>query len=160
LKNELTKRLKWFISNPGIKVEESLAIEIYSGQENLSSPNVKMKPLTNAEIAPKYNFEIPLTFYNNSTLTFYSDDFKVGVIASKNVESFYDADRRGVTEVKLPDNRVLFMLSSFKTLFPSAYTNSIVDLIYNNPDAEEELIIRIFSSVGTRDYRLTLSTSE
>lgn len=160
LKSELTKRVKWFISNPGVKVEENLAIEIYSGHENLSSANVKIKSLAGATTPPNYNFEIPLTFYNNSSLTFYADDFKVGVIASKNVENFYNADHIGVTEVKLPDNRVLFMLPSFKTFFPSAYTNSMVDLIYSNPDVEEELIIRIFSSVGTRDYKLILSTSE
>lgn len=149
LKSELSKRVKWFIDNPSVKVEEKLAIEIYSKEINLSKNDVEI-------IAEKTNVELPLTFFNNSNLTFYQNDFKVGIIGSSKLQSFYNAEDLGIEIIKLPDNKVFFMLPSFNTFFPCAYNYFLVDVFYSAPDANEELIIRVFSAAGTRDYNLKL----
>lgn len=147
LKKELTKRIKWFIDNPSIRVEEKLAIEIYTKEINLSNDNVII-----GYPKGKTYVEIPLTFYNNSNVTLYGEDFKVGVIGSSRLNSFYSGEELGINLIELPDSKVFFMLPSFKTFFPSAYSYFLLDMTFKEPEDYEELIIRVFTTGGTRDY--------
>ena len=150
LKNELTKRVYFYLENPSVKIEEKLSIEVYSGELNLSAKNAELK---GEKRGPnERGLTLNLTFYNNSTLSFKAGDFRVGIIFSKNFQQVWNAKSRGVEEIKLPDNKTLCMLPYFETLFPSAFIGFQLYVLFDGNLEEDAAIVRVFSSVGTRDY--------
>src|SRR5687768_2946466 len=78
LKEELKKRLAWFITHPTEKPEEKLDIDIFIGQRNLSAEKVTV---TGSYTAENYGAIIlNFVFHNKSSFTFASGDFKVGIL--------------------------------------------------------------------------------
>lgn len=151
LKEELAKRVKWSIESPNDKVEEKLAVEIYVGKQNLSKPSI-IKARTDA-FSISWDCDLPLTIFNNSTITFKSGDFKIGVITSSNLSSY---SGRGLNFIQLPDGSKLIMLPDFDTIFPSLYSSYNLFLSYSDVNEFEPVTVRVFSSTGTRDYDINI----
>lgn len=154
LKQELTKRLVWYLRNPKLKIEEKLAIEVFNREKNLSTDNVTIEGKhyhVNEESA-----ELNLLFFNNSTLTFSKKEFKVGLIISEKIISVWNSKNEMLDFISLPDNNKFCMLPDFDTLFPSAYEAFNLLLVFSTPSENEDITIRLFSNVGTRDYNVAI----
>jgi nucleoside 2-deoxyribosyltransferase len=155
LKEELYKRVKWFLENPSVKAEEKLAIDIFCDQTDLSANEVHLTALLN--IHDQGAKEISLMIHNNSGTTFYSGDFKIGLITSSNFDAVFLKNSTSLTKIVLPDNQHLFMLSNYDTLFPSLFSDSKLVMRFSAPSTTENIIVRLFTSIGTRDYSFKIN---
>jgi hypothetical protein len=158
LRDELKKRVKYFIANPPSTLSETkLGLELFLGQENLAlekgqyvfNPN-KRDPLT-------------ITIFNSSSETFDSGNFKIGIITQK--FDYCNNSRASLNRVittKLPNDNFLHMMPDFLSLFPDAYTSFRAyfnTLSKQIKDVDEHtIIVKLFTKQGSRDFPITLQT--
>jgi hypothetical protein len=147
LKEELNKRIEWFIQNPSIKAEEKLGMEIYIEEKNLSQEEVKVIGAS-VEGSPTY---VKLVFHNNSTTTYHTNDFQVGIVSSNSINAIYD-NAFMLNSIDIPNRKRLTMLNNFDIMFPSSYAEFNGRFYSKLSKREELIIVRLFSSAGTRDY--------
>lgn len=148
LRDDLKTRVDWCIQNPPETAESgTVDIELFLGTNNLSADDV-------VYVCPNGEVSNPLiTIHNASAHAYAPGDFKLGVIT--------DAKHRGFREgadisTPLPDGTVLHILPQFDTLFPQQFTSHHFILDESPPVGGEQLTLRVFSSAGTRDYKLEL----
>jgi hypothetical protein len=163
LKAELKKWVEWNIQNPKIKIENKLSIEIYCKDRNLSAESVYIDKKYATDY---YQCALPLTIHNNSTETFHSNDFKIACIFSEKFQAGFFLNNTGeIPYVKnemgtvkparttaLPDGNQSINFPPFETLYPYDYAPCLLYLKYNSTAAVEKVIIRLYTSFGTRDY--------
>ena len=150
LKDELTQRVKWCVeSDTNEETNFKIDIDLYLDSDNLSGNNVVYTQPAGEIPNPK------ITLHNNTFKTFEPSDFRIGVITDKNYYSLRNEDSK---TTNLPDGRLLHMLYFFDDLiYPNSYTSFKILLDSNNDYKEEqEIIIRLFTPVGTRDYPLII----
>lgn len=168
LKVDLTPRIKWFIDNSDKEnLTQNVDIELFLDNKSLSSRDVvyevKKENIPNPEI----------TLFNKSFKIFNPGDYRIGVITDENYISLrnnFNVDD-GAKTTKLPDGRNLHMCKIIQDiLYPNSYTSlrillepfakfdrSTIEhkLIYRYNE-EQEVIIRVFTPTGTRDFFLTI----
>lgn len=151
IRDELTKRIKWFQDNATQNhVQYKFELDIYVDDKNLASNSVVHK----YEIGyfPNFNF----TIHNNSQNTYNSGDFQIGIIT----EQHQFSRTKEVITTRLPDKRFLHMLPFFDLIFPGGYSSFSFTL--DDPQnklknvKEFDIVIRIFTSSGSRDFPLKL----
>ncbi|MGC4034921.1 MAG: hypothetical protein QM764_03095 [Chitinophagaceae bacterium] len=149
IREELTRRLSWFKDNVGLTDKSfKTDIEIYVDDKNLSAEEVVH------EFRRDHVPNFPFTIHNNSSSTFQPGEFQIGIISA-------DLSRvrsKGVVTTRLPDKKYLHMLPFFDLLFPGAYTSSKLTFEQNDEidDKEFEILLRVFTDLGTRDYPLKI----
>lgn len=161
LKEELTKRIKWYLDNMNeIEVKQKIDIDLYYGKESLSNPNVRC-------VIDKNEFSnLSITLHNKTFKTLRPGEYSIGIITS---QDFPRARYSRTTE--LPDGKLFHLLTHVDdTLYPNIYSSFLIALErkilgysddgYNIPIlsnlGEKEIIIRLFTSNGTRDFFLTI----
>jgi len=150
LKDDLTQRVKWCLDNVSKSNKETtIDIDIFLKSENLSSKVVEYK-------ASKGEIPNPtLTIHNKTFRTYDSQDYRIGVITDKN---YYNLRNPEARTTNLPDGRLLHMLPFDEDkLYPNSYSSVHILL---NSDIEykekQEIIVRLFTPIGTRDYPLII----
>jgi hypothetical protein len=156
LKEELEKRVRYFVENPPSKPSDiKLGLELFLEGQSLASG----KPVYTHGIN-----EIPhpqITVFNTSSDTFAPGDFKIGILTSEAFSSSNLFGRKAVACTKLPVGGYLHMLPDFPMLFPSAYASC--EIIFNVEPGEywargevENLTVRLFTKQGHRDFPATI----
>lgn len=168
LKDELTPRIKWFIDNSDKEnLTQNVDIELFLDDKSLASRNVIYE-------VKKDNIPAPvITLFNKSFKIFNPGDYRIGVITDENyirLRSNFNQDE-GVKTTKLPDGRNLHMCKIIQDiLYPNSYTSlkillepfmkrdhsTIEHKIIYKYQEEQEIIIRVFTPTGTRDFFLTI----
>lgn len=153
LKEELTRRIKWFVENPSQLHKSGLIdIDLFLDNQNLSQGNVVYN-------APKdYYPEPEVTIHNASGHTFRPGELKIGILTPSNYSTIFRST--GASKTKLPDGRYLHMLPEFKTLFPGSYESFKYTLADTPTKGGDPIIFRVFTDVGTRDYPLLITIEE
>jgi len=160
LRDQLTKRVRWFVKNrPKSQAESTIDIELYLGETSLASG----KAVCSYSIASKRVAVREITVHNRSPETFESGSFKIGVLTEK-AHCLPRTMRESLSETALPDGRTLCMLPDFPTLFPESYGSYQLCLDVGVKERvvghEEKTTLRVFTRMGTRDFPLTLRVVE
>ena len=151
VRDELTKRLSWFIKNEDkASTGGKIDLDLYIGEENLSAGNVSF-------LVPNGEFITPtLTLHNTSPKTFESGYFRIGVITS----SIDYCQNQNVRTTKLPNGLTLYMFSEFDALFPDEFTSLWMGLVADRKfvgrSLEEDIVLRVYTDLGTRDFPLKI----
>jgi len=149
LKSQLSKRVEYFAFQNLCPKQYDLNLEIYYEGQPLSMGNVTASyPLDKLPHAK-------VNIYNASTITYQQDDFSIGVLVEnkRNV-------RPANSLINLADGQDLYMMETpEKPFFPSSFFSMKI-IIGENSRSKEittnvNLIIRIFTSSGFRDYPLS-----
>jgi hypothetical protein len=149
LRTSLARRLTHFLSSEPTQHLNQIGLELF----------LKNQPLAANDVVIEYEKNLmpnaALTLVNSSSQTYVPGEFRVAVIAPA------PFDRTRVSEVKvttLPDGSFMHMLPEFDTLFPEAATKLKFSLDYSGNDfpTEFDVIVRIFTSIGLRDFPLML----
>jgi hypothetical protein len=169
LKEDLLPRIKWFIENSDKEeLTQNVDIELYLGEKSLANKGVVFTTEKKHIPAP----EIPS--HNKSFKLFQPGDYRIGVITDENYVRLRSNNHNdeGVKTTKLPDGRNLHMCKILDDiLYPNSYTsltillepfttynkntiNHVIDYQYRE---EQEIIIRVFTPTGTRDFFLTIN---
>jgi hypothetical protein len=150
LRIELARRVKHFAFTAPKTIQSQIGIDLYIGKQPLASENIVQK--YRSSIIPGAN----VTIHNSSLLTYAPGDFQMGIIAPPP----YGSQRSDIVSVtELPDGNYLHMLPVFETLFPGAHCSAKFNLETNNNNnylADFNIVIRIFSINGYRDFPLRL----
>jgi hypothetical protein len=156
IRTELTKKINWFKENSKTSNSNSLNIDIdiYVDGKNLSMENVSH----DFNIKQNPNFEFVL--HNNSFSTYSEGDVKIGILTEEfKYMGLYRKDNNNlvVKTVNLPDNRFLHLMPDFEFILPFVYSESQhVSLSGYVEKSEYNIILRLFTKQGYRDYPLTL----
>ncbi len=153
LRAELCRRVKHFAFSESKAIQSQIGIDLYIGKQALSNENIVHTYAEN---------EIPnakLTIFNSSSTTYAPGDFRLGVIAPPPYGSRRSS---GAVVTLLPDGNYLHMLPEFEMLFPGAFTSVhfMVDTISKESLSDFAVTLRIFSSVGYRDFPLRLHQAD
>jgi nucleoside 2-deoxyribosyltransferase len=147
LRDGLRQRVEWCVNNP---VETagtgSVKIEIFLGDSNLSAGDV-VKLCKKNEIA-----HAEITLFNASSITYPLGSFKVGILTPS---TYSRARQQSIRTSRLPTGELIHMLPDFGPIFPQQYltVNFSFDE-YPAKDRADAMTIRLFTSAGTRDYKL------
>lgn len=163
LKENLTQRIRWCVENDELADRtQKVEIDIFLRDKSLSSKNVEYIVPKNRNPSPEF------TLHNNNFITYNPGDYQVGIITDENYPYIRNT---GGKSMKLPDGKILHTCPIIEEiLYPNSYTSLKVTLepkrkyINNNPTEElewvykqeQEIIVRIFTSSGTRDFYLTI----
>jgi hypothetical protein len=170
LKTELKKWVDWNIQNPKIKIENKLSIELFYKDKNLSGETLHIND--GCDSYYPLNYAVQFTIHNNSTETFVPGDFKLAFICSSNLISGYfmnslnempiirqqlnsnypDDVIKPAAITGLPDSNKLINYLPAETFYPFDYAQCLLYLVYNSPVESEQIIIRLYTKYGTRDY--------
>lgn len=168
LKEDLTQRVRWCVENENSDDNnQKVEIDIFLEDKSLSSKNVEY-------IVEKGKIPSPtFTLHNNNFITYNPGDYQVGIITDENYTNL--RLNKGRKSIKLPDGKLLHMCPMIEEiLYPNSYTSFIVPLepkkkhkdnhalreiewIYKE---EQEVVVRIFTSSGTRDFYLKIKYAE
>jgi hypothetical protein len=153
LKNELKKRVEYLIKNPINSTKNNqIDFELFLGNKNLTSEDVIYEIPIGHYASPE------ITIYNQSPYTFEPNNFKIGVIT----DSFfsYSTVKRISTIINnLPDGNKMHMIPYFDDIFfPNSYLSFKITLQWHLKIdfSEKDIIIRIFTIAGSRDYKLKM----
>lgn len=153
LKDELLKKIKYLISHPNNTAkEEQLNLEVYVDNKCLSKEVVVLS-------CKDYFLSVELVIHNQSELTYFPNDLRIGIITSLDFELENNATS-SIQGLKISSGKQLFMLNSFKDIvFPSLYISERFYFISRTVVCET-VYIRIFSSMGFRDYPLRVCLND
>ena len=155
LKSELKSRIQYFIENPiTSNKDHQIDFELYLEGESLSTNKVI------SFIAANENPYFKITIYNQSIFSYNSDDIKIGVITNPN---YYFSKINGTSAHinNLPDGKKMHMVPKFNDVFFSkSYYTFAIELTNNNNNNnlkyKSDMIFRIYTKAGFRDYKLLL----
>ncbi|MDC6389215.1 hypothetical protein PP182_11025 [Maribacter sp. PR1] len=168
LKEDLTARISWFRDNPTDSEKKlDVDIELFLEKNSLANHGVRYA-------ADKSHGPSPLiTIFNNSFDIYYPEDYRLGIITDSNYVGLTHGSGtvEGIKTIKLPDGRNLHMCQKMQEiLYPKSYTTILLYLSPNTShkpgplegidyryQGEQEIIIRVFTPDGYRDFYLTVS---
>lgn len=153
LKSELKSRIQYFIDNPIMSNKDhQIDFELYFKEENLSTKEVIYK------ISKHSRTLLKITVYNQSLFSYNADDFKIGVITDSNYNySTVNGNRIHINS--LPDGKKMHMIPKFNdVLFSKSYYSFDIDLAWTGdyPEYDTDIVFRIYTKAGFRDYKLLL----
>ncbi|MBI5844211.1 MAG: hypothetical protein HZB23_06040 [Deltaproteobacteria bacterium] len=156
LRPELAKRIKHFAFEADRTVRTEIGLEIFHETQPLASGCVIVKRGQNQRP------NIKISIYNSSSITYNPGDFRLGIISTPPVNHAYCIKHSTsipmVDSTKLPTGQYLHVFPEFEKLFPGGYCSAHFGLNTkgaNWPDCVD-LILRIFTSVGCRDFLLRM----
>ncbi len=171
LKEELIKRVSWFIENP-IKVEQyiSLDIECHVNGVNLSSktPVIFFYILREQEQIRHLDFEVD---FHSSTQRFIQRvQFQAGIIASEPTAMISTqknrSDLRYESHILPETGRTLFMMDNDFDILPGSWSKAFFSCV-GTPVSEGwklgkkyEFTIRIFMESGPTDFPFTVKIED
>lgn len=169
LKKELTTRIKWFIENGADEqVTQNVEIDVFINDTSLSKE--KAQYLTPIDKIPHPT----LTLHNTTFKTFNPGDYRIGIITDENYTGVRNKGE-GTKTIKLPDGRNIHMCPILDDiLYPNSYTsfellldpytkykdNRPINELEYQYRGEQEIIIRIFTPTGTRDFYLNVKPED
>lgn len=153
LRDDLTKRIQWHVDNPseGREASKDILVAYMDGVPLSNQPTVHFYP----------NNKVPsfsITFHNVSNHTFGVGTTMVGVISTAR-----GCRNKGSARAKLPDGRYLHTIDNLNGLFPDQYSETQVILETDKDQKtgdELEVILRVFTVHGSRDYPIILKKSD
>jgi hypothetical protein len=150
LKKDLTTKVKWCVENTSsTDIDLNVGIDLFLNSDNLSNSGAKYSVPSNKY--PKFK----LTLHNTSFVTYAPGDYQVAVITSSFFERLQVEDSRTTS---LPDGRLIHRLPiKDEFLYPDAYSS--INLMFMHQHVSiysEEIIIRLYTNNGARDYYLTI----
>jgi len=173
LKEELTKRIEWFLKNPSQKeLPNEFNIELYIDGNKLDvGKTINLTKHSNWRsegIAHNGNSAFPLKFdiYNNSNRVFNSK-FKIGIITHEFIGN-QQQDPRAISFVindknviKLNDKDYLHVSKDFSNMYPFSWKSFNITLISDIVDAAVDgkqinITVRIFTEFGIKDYPIKI----
>lgn len=142
---ELTKRVKWFIENPGADGHAAqIEIQLRLGQQSLSGGEVVHTIDINADRL------LDITVENSSARTLRPGEYGVGIIAPP---AYHFRGERTI----LSDGRAMHMLSSMPVVLPGACTALRCEFEGSpNPGGRDQMTFRVFTDAGARDFALAV----
>lgn len=156
LKEELHRRLHWFIENPsqaGAILGSEL--EFYIFGQTISD----ISELPAWKSGEPSAFEIDFQIHNPSTQIIYGDRIKLAIIASLNLWP----QPQEISPIRLPDGQYMRPLPSVGDIFPDSwvYLPFTIRRKFSPRLTEGDvltLILRVFTEIGTKDisFRLKL----
>jgi nucleoside 2-deoxyribosyltransferase len=154
LRTQLTKRVKWIVDNPPTPGEPLLKeeVEVFVKDKNLADGAVNIDWHTN--YGPP---TVSISLHNISFRTIEPGELKIGFI-TKNIH-LKPQDEDEFQTIKLPDGRALHMFLDLPALLPDEYGSARIRFVhYANLDTADnlEVVIRLFTKRGTRDYTTVL----
>lgn len=154
LRDELEKRVKFFIDNPPNKPTDiKLGLDLFIDEQNVAYGGVGHK--YRLGMAPKPT----ITVYNASGESFEPGEFKIGLITTERFVRC--SNKTPVDTTKLPGGGYLHMLPDFPTLFPNAYASFRPILSFQSDHflsagEQEAVTVRLFTKQGSRDFALVV----
>jgi hypothetical protein len=155
LKDELVRRINWFIEHPDRKKgDENIGIELLVDNNKLSAHLItKILDDTSA-------FTLDIDFHNASSKTFIENSYQIGII-SNNI--YLDSNNTLMeTPTIFKDGKRLFIYRFAPKLFPDIqltiqfHFSKIKDVVLTN----EIITFRLFTDSGFRDFPLQLIEKE
>jgi hypothetical protein len=150
---ELEKRVRWFIEHPATgKVIIGPQIEFYIGAESI------LKNPTLSLVTPERHEEtyFKIDAHNSIEREIKTANYEVGLITSKKIRSSsVDYSSEGNNVINLPSDKLLHLLGKHFSVLPGSWRSFIIGFTGTSKWAvgdEEEMILRTFSSEGTKDY--------
>lgn len=151
LRDELEKRVKYFIENPPSKPSDyQIDLELFLADQNLASGKGVHTFSQNQIPHPE------ITVFNSSGYIFAPGDFKVGILTGAR---FPYCRGDGVITTRLPNGGYFHMLPDFPSLFPNAYASfraSLSSDTYDYLAAGEEITVRLFTKQGNQDFPIII----
>lgn len=161
LKEELTKRIDWFIRNPsenetpnlegleyyfnGIKLENDLVIDF-----NRFSTKYRLRHQT-----ANYSLPFQLDLYNpyNKLISVHQ---QIGIITS---QRFFQNDNGHIKTIKLPERKCLHISNrSYFEMYPFTWDFIHFEFAggWNLDDFEEKFILRIYGAISLKEISFTI----
>jgi hypothetical protein len=156
LKNELNKRLSWYINNPSdTSAFFNTSVDIY-----VFNQLVQDDPAFEVQIPENYANAFSITInINNSVDRFIENvSFQVGIITESNISECF---RRGtLKQYEQKDKRLIHIIDDYFTIIPGSWES--IDLEFYTPDtiedsAEFKIILRLFFGFGPVDFPFTIT---
>jgi hypothetical protein len=151
LKDELEKRLIWFLDNPD-KVEEyfSTNVEIFlDDKQIIENPRIEVQKPDNLSNVLYLSINL-----HNSIDKFIEDvSFQVGIISDNKISFHYNRD--DVKKYQQKDSKVIHILDDNFYIMPNSWEGMILQLISDDEfkhDAVLNLTIRLFFDFGSIDF--------
>lgn len=155
LKDELQKRLSWFLDNPD-KVEEyfSTNVEIF-----LDDKQIIDNPSIQVQIPDNMSNVLYLHINLHNSIEKYIEDvsFQVGIISDHRISFHYN--QRDVKRYQQKDNKVIHILDDNIYIMPNSWEGMLLMLISDenfNDAAEINLTLRLFFNFGSVDFPFTI----
>ena len=143
LKDELERKLNWFVENPSEKNKQlSFDLELYIGKTKLiENEKVIIDELSNTDI---------LMVHNPTSKIFTSGEIKFGLIMDRSlshriIRTFLTTDN----ELILPENKVLRYIPFEKSIFPDGWES-----ILEQSQFVTDFTIRVYTESGTHDFNV------
>lgn len=159
LRDKVTQRVKWCIEHPsGSAPDRGIQIELFIGKQSLASDSIIH------EISENEYPNVELTVHNASATTFGDGAFKIGIIAGSRFPGAKSKNKLLPPEtIRLPNGDFLHMYSNFPVLFPDGYAHFHAILLPEEGDdlhdiVEVPLTARVYSQLGTREFKFTLKS--
>ena len=149
LKDELHKKLLWYVNNPRqSKQKNQVLFEMFMGEHNLLESEVTYICARN-----KLPW-IKLTLHNLTPYTLSPGSFQLGIITPNKYKS---PRSKNINTVNLPDKSFLHMLPYSENLFPDSFASfSIIFDHSPNEGENERFTVRLFSELGTFDFPVNI----
>lgn len=173
LKEDLSKRLDWFLTNPtqknlpsasefdffirGIKLDEHLSTVIRENYKLYLGYGPEYEPTDR-----KTTIKIDILNSSNKSL---KSDIKIGIILEKNDGGnyYYDEAKR----IIINKNQVLYLSDAIVSIFPNSWESfsfefipaskknnisHVIELLPHKEKKEISFTVRVFSEIGTKDF--------
>ncbi len=163
LKEELTTRIKWYVDNmQENNINQKIDIDLYYGKDSLSNRNVR-SVLNKGD----YSF-LRISLHNKTFKTLKPGEYSIAIISDQNFPKV-----RYSKTTEMPNGNLFHMLTKVSDiLYPNVFSSFIIAFqreiegYYTDDDGnnlpihknagEQEILIRLFTSNGTRDFFLTV----
>lgn len=144
---KLSKKIEWFKINSNTHTKDfKTDIDIFVDDKNLLTNNV----IHEFSIGEFAGFDF--TIHNNSSRSYFPSDLNIGIISKE----YSSNNERGVVVTRLPDKLYLHMLQPpFDVLLPEQFTSSRIRFSGRKIPLSD-IIIRVYTDTGSRDYPLQI----
>jgi|SRR5581483_1394232 len=146
LKEELTKKVRWFVEHPQTSISVAdKHLELFLGGVSLSG---------SPELPWPENGNFKIDVFNPTSKTWPGDSVRIGVIVERKYGTTTDFEAR----ISLPDGRWLLVLDTLNVLFPSDWTSLYLDLMHRDEPRgvdRDTFVFRVLSEPGAIDYPVT-----
>lgn len=168
LKSQLEPRIRWFIENPRRSLPTGDLLQ-FSVEGDLleNSPTITV-PSRHSTKAPDGGYNLSLDFsvaiHNVTSKVLNPEDFHLSFILPIGLEA-----QEGVyeeltfrTKTSLPDGRKIYNIRPLPTLFPEGWDTVRIRVWTESvlPQPSAEMVIRVFTGLGPKDYPFKLQVRE
>lgn len=162
LKEELSRRLKWYFDNPTKKSISSLSqIDVYINENKLSDDNIYYANANEYSIREgRYFFRFHISYCNISSFVF-GTETKFG-FEFETEEYLYEQTHPGSFNKFISQNKHSIFITSYyiEPLLPSCWANILVDFIISSSDnligQKIPVKFKLYTQAGTQEIKFYL----